>query len=81
MSLAARIKAHPAVAEFYEDPSNRDHECITDARGRRRWIVRKDYWVYLRTGWTNPMLECGVIHEPTLSEVWEQLRRCTEAKK
>lgn len=78
MSLAARIKAHPAVAEFWEDAANRVAQPVTDARGRRRWVQQKDYWVYLRDGWTNPVLGCGTIHETTLAEVWAQLRRCTE---
>lgn len=78
MSTAKKIKSHPAVAEFWEDVSNRVGERITDSLGRRRYIEHRDYWVYLRDGWTNPVLGCGTIHEKTLRDVWEQLRQCKE---
>jgi len=77
--LFDKIKAHPAVAEFWEDESNREWQSTGSAvGGRRRWYLQKDYWVYLKTGWTNPVLNCGTIHEPTLTEVWAQLRKCKE---
>ena len=77
MSLLEKIKAHPACAECYEDASNRTYQHAGKAvAGRRRWYQQKDWWCYLRAGWTNPELGCSVIHEPTLTEVWRQLRKC-----
>lgn len=33
------------------------------------------YWVYLKNGYINPEMECGLIHEPTLKLVSEQLKQ------
>lgn len=79
MSLVDRIKTHPAVESFWEDATNRTYQHTgTAVGGRRRWYQQRDYWVHLKAGWTNPVLGCGTIHEPTLTEVWAQLRRCRQ---
>jgi hypothetical protein len=30
-------------------------------------------WCYLKTGWICPEMECGIIHEYTLHDVWNKL--------
>lgn len=35
---------------------------------------RYSYWVYLKKGWINPLMECRVIHEKTVRDVCDQFQ-------
>ena len=67
MSSRKRILAHPAVEEMWqENPQSRTYYKDYDG----------DYWVGLHNGWCCPLMECHVIHEPTLKEVWKMVVEC-----
>ena len=38
------------------------------------------WWIYLKNGYINPHMECGIIHEATLKDVSEQLKCCKKEK-
>ena len=65
MTSRKRILAHPAVKEMWQEKPNRYFDAYDG-----------DYWIALNPGWWCPPMECHIIREPTLREVWSMLAEC-----
>ena len=64
----ADIQQHPMVESTHTEWDG----CFTDALGREV----QGRWVYLKTGFICPSMECGTIHEATIRECCELLAEC-----
>ncbi len=59
---------HPMVESTHTEWDG----CFTDSLGREL----QGRWVYLKTGFICPSMECGTIHEPSVKACCELLNEC-----